>query len=953
MKNAMFVLYSGVLASAILLTACGTGSGGVTSSPSGAAAAPAAAAGGAIEGVAAKGILSKAIVTAYCGNSEAAADQLATGATDAAGKYSLTWTTACANKPLKLVVTGDANTTMADEATGTNVTPPAGFKLRALVADPDITTTKNITPFTDMAAAIAGTSATLSKTAASNAETAIINNVLGGAIGVYQATPLAPTAAAMATASADEKQLATLLTVISAFAEDSTTTAACGSLTGGTGAKIQCALNAFATQAMATVTAVTDAGYTVATILPTNTPATMLSTTLTKITTAATTGTTTGTTTTSLITATGTQTVSPVVTADTSGSAAILTTATSTVTTASTSTAGTVVVAAASGVQAARDLFNSLKNDLFALSNSAGTGFLDQKVSAMNADFTSIASTSATASTENIKALKRALDFAYEAKTAIWTTSGTLAANTVYRVTNGNVVLETDGSAAPLRFLRSFSDGMNCYVQSSDKTLGKAGCYFSNGQPNVTINLTTFTGFYHAVEVAESTPGSGTYTWQDFMASRTYSTSLYINPTFYPINGNGGNIATTAQVITSTQQTGTAVMAWDSAGNITSGTVKGNIQPLVTGQDYSTLDITGMSSSISGTSEISSISGTVTNVKGTATTLTMALQSGSQFVDAPSVSTIGLPGLVSVAITPATASIPISAAQQFVTTATYSDGSTRDVTASSSWTSGTSGVATVNSTSGVATGVAAGTSVITATFLGRTAAATLTVTTATLQSLAPTTTTTVSTTTTTTVATATLPAISGHPISGKLIVQLKTAAFQYDGTLTVDTFTKDLSMKDEYVPTNASFIGKISTLANGTATEFLSGTLGVTLANMAAYDHTQPTSATNFLKQTASFSGKATNGSTTYEFTFIVDGSTFGQESITLNYSRAGSQMISVTGTKSATTNTLTIHGSGDVNAVLTNGIGDVNTGTTRVGSITKNPSQVNFTDGTFLLLGG
>jgi hypothetical protein len=45
-----------------------------------------------------------------------------------------------------------------------------------------------------------------------------------------------------------------------------------------------------------------------------------------------------------------------------------------------------------------------------------------------------------------------------------------------------------------------------------------------------------------------------------------------------------------------------------------------------------------------------------------------------------------------------------------------------------SWTSGTPGVATVNSTSGVATGVASGSSVITATFGGQTATATLTVT---------------------------------------------------------------------------------------------------------------------------------------------------------------------------------------------------------------------------------
>ena len=93
-------------------------------------------------------------------------------------------------------------------------------------------------------------------------------------------------------------------------------------------------------------------------------------------------------------------------------------------------------------------------------------------------------------------------------------------------------------------------------------------------------------------------------------------------------------------------------------------------------------------------------------------------------------------GLVSVAVAPATASIPIGAPQQFIATATYTDGTSRDVTASSSWTSGTTGVATVNSTSGAAAGVAAGTSVITANFGGMTGSATLTVNAATLSSIA-------------------------------------------------------------------------------------------------------------------------------------------------------------------------------------------------------------------------
>jgi uncharacterized protein YjdB len=94
------------------------------------------------------------------------------------------------------------------------------------------------------------------------------------------------------------------------------------------------------------------------------------------------------------------------------------------------------------------------------------------------------------------------------------------------------------------------------------------------------------------------------------------------------------------------------------------------------------------------------------------------------------------PQLVSIQVAPATASIPMGAPQQFMATATYTDGTSRDMTASSSWTSGTTGVATVNSTSGLASGVAIGTSVITANFGGMAGSATLTVTAATLSSIA-------------------------------------------------------------------------------------------------------------------------------------------------------------------------------------------------------------------------
>ena len=99
---------------------------------------------------------------------------------------------------------------------------------------------------------------------------------------------------------------------------------------------------------------------------------------------------------------------------------------------------------------------------------------------------------------------------------------------------------------------------------------------------------------------------------------------------------------------------------------------------------------------------------------------------------------LGLPAadLVSVAVSPATASIFTGASQQFVATANYSDGTSRDVTVGAAWTSATPAVASVNAATGMAAGVSGGSSVITAGFNGKNGSATLTVVPVALQSIA-------------------------------------------------------------------------------------------------------------------------------------------------------------------------------------------------------------------------
>ncbi|MFE9935848.1 Ig-like domain-containing protein [Streptomyces hirsutus] len=84
------------------------------------------------------------------------------------------------------------------------------------------------------------------------------------------------------------------------------------------------------------------------------------------------------------------------------------------------------------------------------------------------------------------------------------------------------------------------------------------------------------------------------------------------------------------------------------------------------------------------------------------------------------------PVLESLAVTPATLSVADGEIGALVATATYSDESTADVTAEATWTSSDSTKATMSA--GFVTGVAAGASTVTATYLGQSDTCAVTVT---------------------------------------------------------------------------------------------------------------------------------------------------------------------------------------------------------------------------------
>jgi hypothetical protein len=94
--------------------------------------------------------------------------------------------------------------------------------------------------------------------------------------------------------------------------------------------------------------------------------------------------------------------------------------------------------------------------------------------------------------------------------------------------------------------------------------------------------------------------------------------------------------------------------------------------------------------------------------------------------------------LSSITVTPPSPSVAAGLTKQFTATATYSDGSTADITGSVTWTSSSTAAATIGSSTGLATSVAVGSTTIKATdpTTGKYGSTTLTVTAATLATIA-------------------------------------------------------------------------------------------------------------------------------------------------------------------------------------------------------------------------
>lgn len=166
-------------------------------------------------------------------------------------------------------------------------------------------------------------------------------------------------------------------------------------------------------------------------------------------------------------------------------------------------------------------------------------------------------------------------------------------------------------------------------------------------------------------------------------------------------------------------------------------------QLTVTGtySDSTTVNLTAGSTFVSSNLGAVTVSdtGLVTAVAGGSAVVTATHTASGKIASATVNVSATLPTLVSIALTPATATLAVAATSQLTVTGTYSDSTTADLTSASTFASSATGVATV-SAGGLVTAVADGTATITATNtasgLTATSAITVSTTTATLVSIA-------------------------------------------------------------------------------------------------------------------------------------------------------------------------------------------------------------------------
>jgi uncharacterized protein YjdB len=291
------------------------------------------------------------------------------------------------------------------------------------------------------------------------------------------------------------------------------------------------------------------------------------------------------------------------------------------------------------------------------------------------------------------------------------------------------------------------SNGVVTAVAAGSTTITATSGAIS-GQTTLTVPSKTLV----AITITHPNQAIAAGTFEQFTATGTYSDSSTANlttsvtwsssnTTVATINGNGkaaGNVpGQTTITATSGSVTGTATLTVNTNAiisiavtptnpNIIAGGSSLQFTAIGTMSDSSTQDLTA---SVVWTSSIASVAtidsnGKATGVSNGSTTITATYVPTS--VSGSTGLTVGT--IQSIAVTPANPSVAAGTTQQFTAMGTFSiPSATVDITASVTWSSSNTSVATIDS-SGKATAVGTGTATITASAGGKSGSTTLTVT---------------------------------------------------------------------------------------------------------------------------------------------------------------------------------------------------------------------------------
>ena len=183
------------------------------------------------------------------------------------------------------------------------------------------------------------------------------------------------------------------------------------------------------------------------------------------------------------------------------------------------------------------------------------------------------------------------------------------------------------------------------------------------------------------------------------------------------VSSNSSN----ASPSSSSGKTLTSISVTPSTASAAVGTTE-QFKATATYSDSSTADVTSTATWTSATASVATInaSGVATPVSAGSSVITAALSG----VQGTATLTVTGKAVSSIAVSPATANMAPGGTQQFSAKATYSDGTTADVSSTAIWAAGTPAVATITA-GGLATGLAQGSTTITATLGAITGTATL------------------------------------------------------------------------------------------------------------------------------------------------------------------------------------------------------------------------------------